>query len=227
MLRKQAILLAATEHFGRFGFRGASLRDIARSAGVSLTLLNHHFGSKARLLSAAVDWQWRRLHERSAALSAVPRAAAGGSNVRELIQAWLRADLATASTLEGRLFLQLVARIGDDTSQEFALEIQSRLDGVARVFSEALQRCEPQAGARAAECACRWVGAAVNRFLLDNQRCFDDAQGPDATALQTEDEARLVGFLAAGVEAALAVPARPAWPAQGAGLPAQEPELTA
>ena len=56
MLRKQAILLAATEHFGRFGFRGASLRDIARSAGVSLTLLNHHFGSKAQLLEELLSY---------------------------------------------------------------------------------------------------------------------------------------------------------------------------
>src|SRR6201992_32017 len=71
MQRKTAILLAANHHFAHHGFRGASLRDIARDAQVSLTLLNHHFGSKYQLLSAVIDAHRAMLDERTKALQAV------------------------------------------------------------------------------------------------------------------------------------------------------------
>ena len=209
MQRKEAILLAATEHFGRFGFRGASLRDIARDAGVSLTLLNHHFGSKASLLAAAVDSQGRRLDQRAAALAAVQRGAAGGWGVRELVQAWVRTDFANAATRDGRLFLQLVARIGADTCNEFDPSIRAGLDRAAPVFIEALQRCRPQACRRAAEWACLWVGAVVERSLPPAQPWWGETGREDASeADERDDEERLVRFLTAGVEAAVAAPAR-------------------
>ncbi len=44
------ILRAAGTCFGRHGYRGASMNDIAREAGVSKSLLHYHFTSKAQLL---------------------------------------------------------------------------------------------------------------------------------------------------------------------------------
>jgi AcrR family transcriptional regulator len=209
MQRKQAILLAATEHFGRFGFRGASLRDIARDAGVSLTLLNHHFGSKASLLAATVDSQGARLDQRAAALAAVQRGAPGNWGVRELVQAWVGTDFATAATRDGRLFLQLVARIGADTCNEFDPAIRAGLERAAPVFIEALQRCCPQASRRAAESACLWLAAVVDQSLLRTQPLSDDTECEDAPeAVAHHDKERLIRFLAAGVEAALVAPIR-------------------
>lgn len=52
--REKRILLEAVRAFGAYGVEGASLRNIARKAAVSLTLINHHFGSKAALAAAAV-----------------------------------------------------------------------------------------------------------------------------------------------------------------------------
>jgi AcrR family transcriptional regulator len=40
---------AALSEFARHGYRGASIRGIARAAGVSPGLVQHHFGSKERL----------------------------------------------------------------------------------------------------------------------------------------------------------------------------------
>ena len=71
MQRKSAILVAANHHFAHYGFRGASLRDIARDAGVSLTLLNHHFGSKFQLLAAVIENRRPMLEERSTGLIAL------------------------------------------------------------------------------------------------------------------------------------------------------------
>ncbi|MET9021782.1 helix-turn-helix domain-containing protein [Actinopolymorpha sp. NPDC004070] len=43
---------AAMEHFGNYGFERATIRGIAETAGVSLGLVRHHFGSKQALREA-------------------------------------------------------------------------------------------------------------------------------------------------------------------------------
>jgi AcrR family transcriptional regulator len=49
---REAIILAATRLFASHGFRGSSIRQIAREAGVSPGLVQHHFGTKDGLRSA-------------------------------------------------------------------------------------------------------------------------------------------------------------------------------
>ena len=50
---KQAILEAAREVFGEFGFDRATIRAIGARAGVDPALVHHHFGSKHALFVAA------------------------------------------------------------------------------------------------------------------------------------------------------------------------------
>src|SRR5437773_1173250 len=52
--RRAAILAAAGEGFSARGFRGASIREIARRAGVSSALLYWFFPSKAALFAAVL-----------------------------------------------------------------------------------------------------------------------------------------------------------------------------
>ena len=52
---KVAILRAAVEVMGRDGYEGASLRDMAARAGVSVAALYYHFPSKNDLLREFVD----------------------------------------------------------------------------------------------------------------------------------------------------------------------------
>jgi AcrR family transcriptional regulator len=61
------ILNAAEELFSRRGFFGASLRDIAKEAGVQMSLLNYHFGPKEDLFRQVVR---RRADEHAAAIAA-------------------------------------------------------------------------------------------------------------------------------------------------------------
>ncbi len=49
-----AILDAARALFARHGFRGTTMRTVARSAGVDQALVNYFFDSKAKLFSAAI-----------------------------------------------------------------------------------------------------------------------------------------------------------------------------
>lgn len=53
--RSTDILDAATAVFATHGYRGGSLRDIARQLDVSLTSIVHHFGTKYELLEAVLE----------------------------------------------------------------------------------------------------------------------------------------------------------------------------
>jgi AcrR family transcriptional regulator len=55
VVRREEILTAALDVFSREGYRGTSLRDIARQVGVSLPGLMHYFESKEHLLTAILQ----------------------------------------------------------------------------------------------------------------------------------------------------------------------------
>lgn len=46
---EEKIRLAAKKHFTEKGFRGATLRDVAKEAGVNVALVNYYFRSKEKL----------------------------------------------------------------------------------------------------------------------------------------------------------------------------------
>jgi AcrR family transcriptional regulator len=52
---RAAILAAARSQFAARGFTGASMRSIAKEAGVDASLISHYFGDKAQLLVATME----------------------------------------------------------------------------------------------------------------------------------------------------------------------------
>ena len=52
---RAAILASARDLFAEVGYERASIRGIARRAGVDAALVHHYFGTKDELLAAAVD----------------------------------------------------------------------------------------------------------------------------------------------------------------------------
>lgn len=54
-LRRKAILEAAVELFGRNGFHGTSLADIAGRVEITAPAIYHHFSSKEELLQAVIS----------------------------------------------------------------------------------------------------------------------------------------------------------------------------
>jgi AcrR family transcriptional regulator len=203
MQRKNAILVAANHHFAHHGFRGASLRDIAREAQVSLTLLNHHFGSKYQLLSAVIDNHRAMLDERASALLALMNTRPGKFTVRDLVQIWIRIGFDTAAEPDGEAFLRLMARVIDDPAEEAAQVVREKLDDAALVFIDALQQCYPKASRYAAASAYIYVSASLLKFLVGSKRLFRMAQAGTPADPVAEDQERLTRFLVAGVEAAL------------------------
>ena len=203
MQRKNAILLAANQHFAHHGYRGASLRDIARDAGVSLTLLNHHFGSKFQLLGAVID------SYRADARPARDRAARGDAirpgtfTLSDIVQVWIRLGFETASDANGEMFLRLVVRVIDDPTEEAVEVVREKLDEAALVFIDALQQCYPGATRYAAASAYIYVSAALLKFLIGSKRLFRLSNADMPADPRGEDQARLARFLVAGIEAAL------------------------
>lgn len=53
--RRRAIVVAATAHFAREGYRGTGIAAIAKEAGVTTGGVLHHFGSKEGLLVAVLQ----------------------------------------------------------------------------------------------------------------------------------------------------------------------------
>ena len=75
--RREQILDVAIEVFGRAGFHGASMNDIADAAGVTKPVLYQHFDSKSDLYAALLDEVGDRL------LSAITKATADAADGRE------------------------------------------------------------------------------------------------------------------------------------------------
>jgi AcrR family transcriptional regulator len=85
--RREVILAAAEETFGRCGYHGASLDDIASAAGVSKALIYEHFASKRELHGSLLDAHAAEIFARLEA--AVERGGTGEQRLRDGIDAFL------------------------------------------------------------------------------------------------------------------------------------------
>lgn len=71
------LLDTAIDQFGRFGFEGASTREIARASGTAMSSITYHFGGKQGLYLAAADYIAERVRERQASsIAAMTKAVA-------------------------------------------------------------------------------------------------------------------------------------------------------
>jgi AcrR family transcriptional regulator len=84
---QERILAAALQAFSDRGFDGATTREIAARAGVSLGLLQYHFGGKASLWRAAVDRAFGEMSSGLAAILADPRVPDDRERLRRLVRA--------------------------------------------------------------------------------------------------------------------------------------------
>jgi AcrR family transcriptional regulator len=62
--QRDKILRGALDYFGQFGYWGSTMRDIARSVGLSQAGLLHHFSTKTDLLTAVLEERDQYTEER-------------------------------------------------------------------------------------------------------------------------------------------------------------------
>jgi AcrR family transcriptional regulator len=100
---------AALQHFAAVGFEQATIRDIARTAGVSPGLLRHHFGSKDELRVACDEYvagQLRWFNDHAVAESATGslRASAAGQPAMRRFQRYISRAMVDGSATAATLF---------------------------------------------------------------------------------------------------------------------------
>ncbi|MGV9676988.1 TetR/AcrR family transcriptional regulator [Nocardia sp. NPDC003482] len=151
---RAAILDAARARFAEVGFDKASIRSIAGVAGVDPALVHHYFGTKAELLTAALDLPIDPTLITDQ-IAAVPVDALGETIVRAVVGVW-----------DSPLGLQAVAFFrtvlgGDATlARQFLLEVVLK-DVRSRVDSP------PGSGAtRVVLAASQMIGVLVGRKIV-------------------------------------------------------------
>lgn len=83
--RREQILDVAIDVFGRSGYFGSSMNDIAEAAGVTKPVLYQHFDSKSDLYSALLDEVGARM------LDAIAKATADATDGKQLTEQGFRA----------------------------------------------------------------------------------------------------------------------------------------
>ncbi len=192
--RRDRILDAAARAFAAHGYRASSLRDIAKEADCSLTLLDHHFGGKGLLLEAVVKQQHDHCHRRLAGLKAL-LAKGGAFDVDAFIAMWVNYEFDLYETREGRQYIALMLRLSTDSNVDAAL--RRDLNCSEALVLQALARARPGL----AEGALRggWFvasgglyAAVVNSEEVD---ALDPAGGTSPARLRT------IAFVAEGLRA--------------------------
>ena len=99
---------AALEHFAREGYDRATIRAIAKTAGVSAGLLRHHYGSKEDLREACDHYVFEMLHRVNAGLLADPGTTAQTRQMSKPFGTYVARSLADGSPTVGPIFDELV-----------------------------------------------------------------------------------------------------------------------
>lgn len=115
---RERLLDVAEQLFAEHGYRGASVRDVARGALVNQALIAYYFGSKEGLYLAVFERRGRPMMvERTHLLDeALRRAGRGRVPLRELIHAFVYPPLrmAIADGEGARAFVKLQARLHNE-----------------------------------------------------------------------------------------------------------------
>lgn len=149
------ILAAARVEFAERGFDNASLRGIARRAGVDPALVHHYFAGKESLFAAALNFVVDPATEIPALLSG-PREELGERVVRFLLRVW--------ETPEGRQ--PFVAMLRSATTSEAGARMLREFVTRA-VLARLLDRIDvPDRELRATITAAQLVGVAILRYVV-------------------------------------------------------------
>jgi AcrR family transcriptional regulator len=180
---REAILDAARREFAEQGYQRATIRDVARLAGVDPALVHHYFGTKQELFVAAVRLPVNPVEQLTAVLAAEPDKvgprivetflsiwdhAAGQSPLLALIRSAVTDEQAAALLREfitEEVLGPIAGRLGSPDARLRATLVGSQLIGLA--VARYIIRVEPLASAPSAQVAAI-VGPTVQRYLTGN-----------------------------------------------------------
>jgi len=140
---KQRILDSAESLFARYGFAGASLRQVTASANVNLAAVNYHFGSKENLINEVFRRRLDALNEdRSRALEKV--LAQPKYTLEDVLAAFVRPALAlSADPHGGSGFVRVLARAYAEHNERLRKFLHDNYGHVLKQFASAFAHLLP------------------------------------------------------------------------------------
>lgn len=145
---RRRIVAAATERFASAGYQSTTMRSIADAAGVSVASIELAFGSKARLLKAAIDAAIAGDHEPVAVLDRDWAAAASATTTAHEFLTTASRTLRPAMTRSAGLVLAAYDAAGTDPAlRELAEQLSTqRAATVAWIIDGIRDRASLRAG---------------------------------------------------------------------------------
>ncbi len=200
---KTAILDAAEARFAHMGFHGASMRSIAKEAGVELALVQYHFGKKADLFEHTIARRAILLAEkRSGRLDVAERDAVPGNPSLETIVACFIEpvfELRQHGTDGWRNYVKLIAQV---TALEEWKDLTSRyFDPVAHRMVLLLHRAQPEANSSDVYFAYQLMVSTMITTLSDSGR-FESVMKKRKPGKDTHARDLIIAFCVAGIRAA-------------------------
>jgi AcrR family transcriptional regulator len=109
---RERLMQAAERLYAERGVDAVSIRDITNDAGANSAAIHYHFGSKAGLITAILDWRAADVAERRAAWMAQIEAA-DNPTLREVIEAFVvpTAELAADTEGGGQFHIGFIAAV--------------------------------------------------------------------------------------------------------------------
>lgn len=165
--RRSQILVEAERLFAERGVEAVSMRDIAKSAGVSVALLTYHFATKENLYHAVFDRHREVLEQRLARLNEIdledPEA------LEQVIAAFVEPQMQLRESAQGLDFARLVAREAADPSSEARGIIEEFYDPMAQEFITAMQSALPEVPAERIRWGYLFAVGAMSMSVFDQR----------------------------------------------------------
>ena len=141
---KPRILDAAEVLFANAGLDGVSFRDLAKAAGVSLSAIHYHFGSKRAVLADVFARRARRLVERRLALlRGLHRNRQGQYRLQDVLDAFLRPAFEVTQGDRNDLFNRLLARLAVESGEVMRKIISEAFDENDLLFIDEIAKTVP------------------------------------------------------------------------------------
>ncbi len=166
---KEQILTVAEELFAELGYAGTSLRRVIKEAGVNLSAVHYHFGSKEELFRAVVARTAQPIVTKSLEQLAIVEANKENPSVEDILEAFLAPSLEIIIDRKIDSPLNCARLIGrsrtePDPIQEIAEE---EFEKLGQAYLDALQRILPDQSRNQIDWKLDLVVAGLIRVLTE------------------------------------------------------------
>lgn len=196
----ERILQKAEQVFGKFGYDGASLRQIAEAAGVPVALVSYHFGSKDGLYRAVFN---RRaptvVQQRQAELAIAMSEPDLNRRLELIVKSLVMPMLRLRARDNDPSFGRLVAQESIDPNSGARGIVRHLFDPVARKILAALATALPDRSARDIQWAYQFMLGAMVFVMADTGRIARLSRGLCRPDDEDAAVAHMVAFLTAGL----------------------------